>query len=38
MPKLSDLHSYQKYCVSYIETHNTVAIFLIAVLGKPSSR
>jgi SNF2 family DNA or RNA helicase len=34
MPKLSDLHSYQKYCVSYIETHNTAAIFLDCGLGK----
>ncbi|WP_409336265.1 SNF2-related protein [Eubacterium sp. F2] len=34
MQKLSDLHSYQKYCVSYIETHNTAAIFLDCGLGK----
>ena len=34
MPKLSDLHSYQQYCVSYIETHETAAIFLDCGLGK----
>lgn len=34
MPKLSDLHYYQQYCVSYIETHKTAAIFLDCGLGK----
>lgn len=34
MPKLSDLHYYQQYCVSYIETHETAAIFLDCGLGK----
>jgi SNF2 family DNA or RNA helicase len=34
MPKLSDLHYYQQYCVSYIETHKTAATFLDCGLGK----